>query len=143
MAGRYEIRLSPKGRVKLRKPFVLQNDRVFLTNHIVESKPCLRGFSSGYWLKLLEELERPRGREAEILRTFYIGGAHELALDKNGSIVIPPPLLKFAGLKERVTLVEMRLGYEEFWLWDPKVHDAVLDRIEKTLLSTDFLERLR
>ena len=35
MAGRYENRaLSVKGRLKLRKRFVSQNDRVFLTDHI-------------------------------------------------------------------------------------------------------------
>jgi hypothetical protein len=53
------------------------------------------------------------------LRTFFLGGAHELALDKNGSIGIPPRLLKFARLKQRVTLMEMRFGDERVLVVQP------------------------
>jgi hypothetical protein len=46
MGGRYEISLSPEGRLKLRKHFTLRNDRVFLTKHVNKDGDCyLLGFS--------------------------------------------------------------------------------------------------
>ena len=53
------------------------------------------------------------------MQAFYGGGGYELALD-NGEIVIPSPLLKWAGLKECVTLMEVENGVNRFELWDPK-----------------------
>ncbi len=140
--------LSAKGRLKLRRPFVSQNDRVFLTNHIgPDEQPCLRGFSPECWLKIVEEFERLTARGNDILRMFYLGGAHELPLDKNGSIAIPPRLLRFARLTQRVALVEMRLGDEEFWLFNPRVHRAALKGIEGEVfgrLTLDaFLAKLK
>jgi DNA-binding transcriptional regulator/RsmH inhibitor MraZ len=136
MAGRYEIALSPKGRVKLRQRFVSQNDRVFLTNHIVPSGPrCLLGFSPQYWQKFLEKFEGRRTRETRLLWTFYVGGAQELTIDKNGAIAIPPPLLKFAGLKQRVTLLEIETGVDRFELLDPNAHQAALVRVFDALVT--------
>ena len=119
MAGRYEIPLSLERRLKLREPFVSQNASLFLTNHINQEQHCLLALSPAYWREFLKELQTLRGQEGLLLQAFYGGGGYELALD-NGEIVIPSPLLKWAGLKECVTLMEVENGVNRFELWDPK-----------------------
>jgi DNA-binding transcriptional regulator/RsmH inhibitor MraZ len=134
MAGRYEIALSPKGRLKLRKRFVSQNDRVFLTKHVNEDDRYLLGFSPRVWPRFTAEI---RGQKGE---AFYLEAAHQLKIRSGGRIVIPQPLRDFAGLERDVTLVEMRCGTDEFWLWNSKAYEAARAREEKLLLgrSTRF-----
>jgi DNA-binding transcriptional regulator/RsmH inhibitor MraZ len=140
MAGRYEIRLSPEGRLKLRKPFTSRNDRVFLTKRVDDDGDWyLVGFSPKLWPRVAAEV---CGQQGEGVKGFYLDDAREVEISADGTIVIPKPLRDFAQLKRCVTLLEMGLGDEEFWLWDPKAHDAALERMEKriqkALLSTDF-----
>ncbi len=48
--------------------------------------------------------ERRTGdRVAQLFETFYIGGAHEVQVDRQGRILIPPKLREFAGLGRDVT----------------------------------------
>jgi DNA-binding transcriptional regulator/RsmH inhibitor MraZ len=124
------IRLSPDGRLKLRKHFTSWNDRVYLTKHVNEDGDrCLLGFSPKVWPRFTAEI---KGQEGE---AFYQEAAHELKIRSGGRIVIPQPLRDFAGIERDVTLVEVRAGDEEFWLWDPKRHEAALERVEKELLA--------
>lgn len=118
MAGRWDIRLSPDGRLKLRKHFTSWNDRVLLTKHVNEDGDrYLLGFSPRVWPRFTAEM---RGQEGE---AFYLEAAHELKIRSGGRIVIPQPLRDFAGIERDVALVEVRAGDDEFWLWDPLLKD--------------------
>jgi DNA-binding transcriptional regulator/RsmH inhibitor MraZ len=129
MAGRWDIRLSPDGRLTLRKHFTSWNDRVFLTKHVNEADDrYLLGFSPRVWPRFTAEI---RGQKGE---AFYLEAAHELKIRSGGRIIIPQPLRDFAGLERDVTLVEMRC-LDEFWLWDPKAYEAARDREEKLLFG--------
>jgi DNA-binding transcriptional regulator/RsmH inhibitor MraZ len=133
MAGRWEIKLSAEGRLKLRKPFVSENERVFLTKHVNDDGDCyLLGLSPRVWPRLTAEVN---GQQGEGLKAFYLETAAELKIGSDGTIVIPQPLRDFAGLKRRVTLVEMKSGVDEFWLWNPEVHNAALDRAFDALVT--------
>jgi DNA-binding transcriptional regulator/RsmH inhibitor MraZ len=130
MAGRWDIRLSPDGRLTLRKYFASWSDRVFLTKHVSDDDDrYLLGFSPRGWARFTAEI---RGQQGE---AFYLEAARELKIRSGGRIVIPQPLRDFAGIERDVALVEVGAGNEEFWLWDPKRYEVALERVEKELFG--------
>jgi MraZ protein len=66
-----------------------------------------------------------------LFETFYIGGAHEVPVDRQGRILIPPRLRDFARLGRDVTF---SAKHNRFELWDT----ATLDRI--LLMTADGLQ---
>jgi len=145
--GSYEHTLDGKGRLsvpsKFRDVLVGKGDeRVVITNFVVDGMRCLDVYPIDEWLRFEEEIsKKPKlERRMVMFQNFYLSGACELALDKQGRILIPPVLKKYADLKRDVVLVS---ALEKFRVWDQTAWKKIFaDAEEKLMQDPDFLSDL-
>lgn len=81
-----------------------------------------------YLEKLSEALDNPLmpDKERELIETAVFGQSVQLTLDPEGRIILPDPLMAFAGITENVTFIGRR---KTFQLWDPAMfadHEQVV-----------------
>ena len=127
LLGEYEHALDDKNRVtfpaRFRQSF---SGGVFVAKGI---DPCLVVYPPDGWNRLVEgrlqELD-PFSREARQLSRFLFAGAAETELDKQGRIMLPPPLLEHAKLGREVVIAGVRDHLE---LWDPNAWRKELDEV--------------
>ncbi len=145
--GSFDHTIDDKGRVSIPVRFREQlqqdgHDRLYITNIISERSRCLELFPPNEWTRLLEQI-RSKARFDPQLRAFelfYIGGAHEVQVDRQGRILIPPKLREFAGLRNEVTF---RALIDHLQLWDRGALDQVLKATEERIENDpQFLQKL-
>ena len=78
-------------------------------------------------------------RQVSAFELFYIGGAHEVLVDKQGRILVPPKLREFAALKGEVTFSALT---DHFQLWDKAVLEEVLKATEQRFQDPEFFQKL-
>ena len=121
--GTFETRIDDKGRVNVPVRFrdvlrELGDDRLFVTNLRVGDVRCLEARPHPEWLKLEARIADRRDLSSaamEFYDNFYLPGAQECAIDKQGRLLVPPPLRKYAGLLEDVVFTGAR---GKFRIWD-------------------------
>jgi len=142
--GSYEHTIDPKGRISIPSKFrdVLVgkgDDRIMVTNFVVDGMRCLDVYPMDEWIKFEEEVrKKPKFDSRMVLfQNYYLGGACECALDTHGRILIPPVLRKYADLKREVALVS---ALEKFRIWDQEIWNKVHGAAENKLMQDpDFL----
>jgi MraZ protein len=67
-------------------------------------------------------------RKVRNFHRFFISGASEVILDKQGRILIPPHLRKYAGLKKELVLAGVGRKFE---IWDLERFEAQRLEVEK------------
>jgi MraZ protein len=145
--GSYEHTLDGKGRLSIPSKFreVLLgkgDDRIVITNFTVGGMRCLDVYPIDEWLRLEEEiLKKPKFDPAMVVfQNYYFGRACECVVDKQGRILIPPPLRQHANLKRDVVLVS---ALEKFRLWDRETWAKVFaDSEDKLMQDPNFLGAL-
>ncbi len=142
--GRFEHTIDSKGRISIPAKFreVLlgkSDDRIVITNFVVDETRCLDVYPIDEWVQLEEEIrKKPKfDRRMVMLQNYYLAGACECAVDKQGRILIPPLLRSYAGLNRDVVLVS---ALEKFRVWDGEVWKKVFaDSEVKLMRDPDFL----
>ena len=83
----------------------------------VDTDRCLLLYPAPEWAEIEAKLEAlpSFNKAARTLQRLYIGHAHEVEMDGQGRILLPPELRKFANLDKRVALVGQGKKFE---LWD-------------------------
>jgi MraZ protein len=117
-------------------------DRLLITNHIFERERCLALYRPREWDELVGRIrEKARfDRNLQLFQTLYIGGAHEIQVDRQGRILIPPKLREFAKLDHEVTFSAQ---IDHFQLWDRLGLERILTAAEESLMADpDFLGKL-
>jgi MraZ protein len=144
--GRFDHALDEKGRVSIPARFRenLQregHDRLYITNFIIDRERCLELFPPNEWDKVVAKFSgnRTLDRAAQLFETFYIGGAHEVPVDRQGRILIPPKLRDFARLEREVTF---SAKHNRFELWDRAAMERVLSIAEENLQNPEFLAKI-
>ena len=144
--GRYDHALDEKGRVSIPARFreKLQgdgHDLLYITNFVMEGEHLLELFQPNEWEKRVAKFADTRAtdREAQLFETFYIGGAHEVPVDRQGRILIPPRLREFARLGRDVTF---SAKHNRFELWDTATLDRVLLMTVDSLRKPEFLAKI-
>ncbi|RDH87917.1 MAG: cell division/cell wall cluster transcriptional repressor MraZ [endosymbiont of Escarpia spicata] len=100
----------------------------------VDKDRCLLIYPKPVWLVFEEKLNdlSAFGGSARNLQRLYIGHAHEIDMDGQGRILLPPELREFAGLEKKVALVGQGKKFE---LWDEaawsRQRDDWLDKIDE------------
>jgi MraZ protein len=115
--GQHEYTIDPKGRVSLpsRLRDLLQEsgqESFVITNY----DNCVCGYSMEEWEEIEEKYRKDLDNDPDIdrLMRFVIGGAVEVAPDKQGRILIPPHLREYAGLEKDILL----MGFvKRFEIW--------------------------
>ena len=106
--GSFEHTLDGKGRLSIPMKFreVLlgkSDERIVITNFVVDGMKCLDVYPLDEWSRLEEEIrKKPKfDRKMLMFQNYYLGGASECVVDKQGRILIPPLLRKYAELRAR------------------------------------------
>lgn len=100
----------------------------------VDSDRCLLIYPEPNWIEIERKLEalpsfNPAARK---LQRLYIGHAHEVEMDAQGRVLLPPELRRFASLDKRVALVGQGKKFE---VWD---EDTWNNRCEEWLDEADL-----
>jgi len=137
--GRYEHTVDPKGRLsipaKFREVLLGKGDeRLVLTNFVVNSRRCLDVYPMDEWLRLEEAVRtKPKfDRRMVQFQNYYLGGAVECTADANGRVLIPPTLREYAGLQRNVVVVS---AAEKFRIWDKTAWQEVFNEAESQLME--------
>jgi MraZ protein len=145
-SGRFDHSIDEKGRVSIPVRFreVLSragSEILFITNFVASKKKCLELYPPDEWQRLVGRIKQKGAFDPRVrtFQTFYLGGAHEVQVDRQGRILIPPKLREFAHLDREVTFSAMT---DHFQLWDRRVLDKVLKEAELAFQDPKFLEGL-
>ncbi len=138
--GRYEHTIDSKGRVSLPVKFreVLNeryDDRLVITNF----DGCLVAYAFDEW-RLLEEKVSSLSivkKDVKSFQRFFISGATECTIDKQGRILLPPTLREYAKLGKDIVFAGMTKKIE-IWSkerWEQEIAKAQenFDDISDTL----------
>ena len=113
--GEYAHRLDAQGRVavpaRFREAF---KGGIFLAKGL---DPCVWAFTPTAWDSWSGAIAAmsPNRRHARVLRRMTFGSAFDLELDRQGRVVLPPPLRIYASIHDEVVLVG---GGDYLEMWD-------------------------
>lgn len=135
--GQYHHRLEGKGRLSVPREFRKKiGEKAVITRGL---DGCLFLFPHDKWQELAEKLkETPlTSLDARAFSRLLTYGGFEVSIDKQGRILIPEILRKFAKLKEKVMVAG---SLDRIEIWDQETFEAYQQKIEKT--SDDIAERI-
>jgi transcriptional regulator MraZ len=145
-SGRFDHAIDDKGRVSIPARFreLLQregHDRLFVTNFYYSGERCLEVYPPGEWEKFVAQISTKNRFDSVVQKfeAFYIGGAYEVPVDRQGRVLIPPKHREWAGLSREVTFSALR---DHFQLWDKAVLERVLRASEEELQDPGFYAKL-
>mgnify|MGYP001078317147 FL=1 len=139
LLGEFNHSIDEKGRLII--PAKLRDDlgENFVICNGLEG--CLFVYSQEEWNKFVTELEAlPRmSKDARIYKRYFFGSASEGTFDKQGRVLVPPPLRKSANLEKDVVLVGVQ-DHVEIWdkaRWEDEsiVSEGELDAIAERILG--------
>lgn len=146
--GTFEQKIDEKGRVNVPVKYRdalrgEEDDRVFITNFRVGPVRCLEVSPYAVWLRLEQWLRERPPLTAEAIRfyhNFYIPGAQECQIDKQGRLLVPPRLRGFAGLMKDVVFTG---ALDRFRIWDIDAWLPVFEGGEQILVDNpDILSEI-
>jgi len=118
--GRYTHAIDAKGRVSIPSKFrdVLdgQGELAFMVTNDLD--PCLVAYPMEEWLAEEKRIQSLPNFVPETLqyKRFFISGAQECPIDRQGRILIPPSLREHAQLQREALFVGL---LEKFEIWSP------------------------
>ncbi|NQU84063.1 MAG: division/cell wall cluster transcriptional repressor MraZ [Parcubacteria group bacterium] len=136
--GEYRHNIDQKNRLAVPSKF-----RSIFNKGVVVTKgfdKCLFLYTKAEWEKFVREkvAKLPIGKtEARALQRRLLGGAMDLNLDKQGRIVLPEYLKKFADIKKDLVIAGL---LDHLEIWDSSEWDKEKIRIEKS--NVDIAEKL-
>ncbi len=135
--GRHTYAIDEKGRVSIPSKFrdVLngRGQQTLMVTNDLDS--CLVAFPMDAWIEEEKKIQSLPNFVSEALqyKRFYISGAQECPLDRQGRVLIPPSLRDHAELRREALFVGL-LEKFEIWspeLWQPKPPDV--NQVRKVL----------
>ena len=132
--GEYKYSLDSKGRInipaKFRQSLSEDNDNTFVATR--GQDPCIWIYPIKEWKKIEDEL-RKLSSISGVHRTFIrqiARSATPSTCDKQGRIMISPPLLSYAGLEKEALIIGMINKIE---IWNP----GTLENVDKNNINDD------
>ena len=128
LLGEYDHTIDDKNRLTLPARF-----REQLAEGVVVTRGmdgCLYAYPRAHWHERLHarvaELD-PLSREGRKIQRHFFSGAAEAELDKQGRIMIPAPLLRYAGLERDVVVAGV---HDHLEIWDRETWRRELNEVE-------------
>lgn len=114
-------------------------DQLGTSFHVTKSidSRCLTVYSDEEWQKLSDKLSRLPDTKAMNAKRFLFGGAEELVPDKQGRVLIPQHLRKYASLEKDVVVVGTLNTAE---IWSKEAWEAFSEGYDGAQLMADFEE---
>lgn len=108
--GRYENTTDTKGRISIPSKFrevlaAYSDEKLIITNF----DGCLWAYPVKEWQAIEEKVSALPQFKSEVraLQRVFISAASECTFDRQGRILIPPPLREYAGIEREVVFVGM------------------------------------
>jgi MraZ protein len=114
--GHFEYTLDAKNRLTVPSKF-----RAVLSDGVVLAKaldPCVSIWTAQGWDQFTDRglvSRDPFNPDARALQRYFHAGSFDSQLDASGRIMIPPPLLEYAGLAKDVVVVG---NFDSIEVWD-------------------------
>ncbi|MGH9391613.1 MAG: division/cell wall cluster transcriptional repressor MraZ [Vicinamibacteria bacterium] len=140
--GLFEHTVDPKGRLsipsKFREALAIPESTPLILTRLDH---CLAAYPLKQWRTLEQKLnEMPQMRkEVKRFQRFFVSGAIECSPDRQGRILIPPLLRRFAGLQKDVVLAGMLTRFE-IWAKDRWEEEIERSRIDFDQISATLAE---
>jgi MraZ protein len=127
--GTYNHTIDPKGRLSIPSKY-----RETLGEEFVVAKGmdgCLFVYANDDWAAFEEKLAQlpMSNKEARMFTRFFLAGAAQVEVDKQGRILLPAPLREFAQLEKDVVLVGVG-SRVEIWNRDSWVEENANDDMD-------------
>jgi MraZ protein len=136
--GEYEHTIDDKKRLTLPARFrEALADGVVLTRGLDR---CLDVYARPEWEALVQARLAPLdpfSKEARTLKRFFFGAAADAELDKQGRVIVPPPLVRHAQLGREVVVTGV---HDHLEIWDRSVWAEQVTKVEGS--ADDVAERL-
>ena len=135
--GEYQHAVDDKGRLAI--PIKFRND---LAKGAVVTKgldDCLFLYSKEEWEKQAEKMAKlpfSKSNSRSFSRLMF-AGAMEVEIDKQGRVVLPDYLRKFADISKKVVVAGL---YDRIEIWDEEIWDKYKQGAEKS--AVDIAEKL-
>ena len=128
LLGEYEHTIDDKNRLTLPARFRdAMSDGVVVTRGM---DGCLYAYARGDWQERFQSRVAsldPLSSEGRKLQRHFFSGAAEAELDKQGRIMIPGPLLRYAGLEREVVVAGI---HDHLEIWDRDTWRRELNEVE-------------
>ena len=128
LIGEYKHTLDTKKRLSLPSKWRKElGDKLVLTRGL---DTCLFVYPLKEWEKITEKIgQLPLGQaDTRSFNRFFLSGAVEVEVDKNGRILVPDFLKDFAKLKTKLVLAGI---HDRVEIWDEKQWNEYKRRIER------------
>lgn len=114
--GEFQHNVDKKGRAFIPSKFRDELGESFIMCRSIDSRPCLRIYSTEQWQVLDEKLRALPAKASDFKRKIY-SSATTLECDAQGRILIPAKLREFAQLQGEASFIGMS---EFFEVWSPE-----------------------
>lgn len=111
--GEYQHNVDKKGRAFIPSKFRDELGESFIMCRSIDSRPCLRIYSTEQWQVLDEKLRALPAKASDFKRKIY-SSATTLECDAQGRILIPAKLREFAQLQGEACFIGMS-DFFEVW----------------------------
>ncbi len=130
LIGEYQHSIDPKGRVIVPSKFREDlGERFYVTKGMGKSLFVL---SPKEWEKLQEQIMAMPMSKARQLQLYFFAGAAEVEPDKQGRILLPQTLRKFAQIEGLATIIGTGTKAE---IWDTKRYEAYSSEVESDVAA--------
>lgn len=135
--GEYRHAIDEKGRLAVPVKFRGELESGAIVTRGLDG--CLYLYTASEWQKLADKLAAlPMSKaNSRAFARLMLAGAMDVALDKQGRIVLPDYLRKYAGLGKNTVIAGL---YDHLEVWDVAAWDAYKKKTEKD--SGDIAEAL-
>jgi len=141
--GQFHLTIDEKGRLSL--PSKLRDslkskefDKLILTNF----KGGLWGYCETDWERYEQALmdQSPFEQESLVFTRAFVAGASECEVDKQGRILVPPYLRKYAGLEKDVVVISV---VDRLEIWSQEKWEAAYASALQDIDQSGGLSQLR
>jgi MraZ protein len=132
--GHYEYTLDAKNRLTIPAKF-----RAALSDGVILAKSldaCVSIWTVTGWEEFTQQAVKSRDPfhpEARQLQRYFHSSSFDAELDSAGRIMLPPPLIKHAGLKKEVVVVG---NYDSLEVWNRKAWQSYEKELDASASET-------
>jgi len=135
--GEYQYTIDQKGRLQIPAEFRVELKKGAVVTRGLDN--CLFLYAIDEWEKLAQKLSKLpiSQKNTRAFSRLMLAGAMDVEMDKQGRVVLPDYLRKFAGLKKKVVVAGL---YSRLEIWDVQKWEMYKKGTEKE--SEDIAEKL-
>ncbi len=132
--------IDAKGRIIIPSRFrnILKSDKIYGVM-ISNKDDCLYAYSFSEWEKVENKILSTQTNAMADFRRFFLGNSCECMCDRQGRILIPKSLRKYANLEKEIVLVG---NLDRFEIWDQDQWDKINTEMELKLKKEEVKEEI-